>query len=82
MKKKMRKFNAIGNVIGVLFLIGILICIGSAGSFVVAGMSLYEFIVAEAIGMIVIACCYRTLMIMVEEYNRCHKKDKRRRKAA
>lgn len=82
MKKKMRKFNAIGNVIGVLFLIGILICIGSAGSFAVAGMSLYEFIVAEAIGMIVIACCYRTLMIMVEEYNRCHKKDKRRRKAA
>ena len=82
MKKKMKKFNAIGNVIGVLFLIGIMICIGSAGSFAVAGMNFYEFIVAEAIGMIVVACCYRTLMIMVEEFNHSHKRNRKRRKAA
>lgn len=83
MKKKMKKFNAIGNVIGVLFLIGIMICVGSAGSYVTNSMYLHEFIMAELIGLMISLCCYGALRLMVEEYiSKCRKDRRRHRKAA
>lgn len=84
MKKKMRKkFNRVSNICGLLFLVGIVICVGSAGSYVTDSMYLYEFIMAELIGLMISLCCYGALRLMVEEYiSKCRKDKRRHRKAA